>query len=143
MGHSGGFENLKQNGINTDSLAPEALEVLNQLMKDGDIFPEVIMRKAVEELMASDPLFNEAELDREASINREYVEQPVFDIPEEKQAYIKEFISLHTDAVKDEIMTNPNKYYTQDLLSGKKIVQSDYYGEKAQNQGTDQPDTRA
>ncbi len=130
--------NLKSLDINVEGIDNESLIILNKLTSGRqDLFPKVILRKAVEELMASDPLFNEDKLDREARIDREYVEQPAFGTPEAKRAYIDELISLYPDAVKDEIMNNPNKYYTEDIFQ-------DYAGfEKTKEQGIAQPDTRA
>jgi|SRR3989344_2931030 len=120
--------------IEVDFLSSESLMVFNKLAKANNIFPVVVLRRAVEEIMKDDSLFNEDKLSREASKDREYIERSPFNTPEEKLAYEDEFIASHSDILKGEIAGDPDKYYTEDLL---------LYGEKVQNQGTDQPDTRA
>lgn len=129
---------LRLLNINVKGITDESAMIFDRLTENKqNLFPEVILHKAVKELMASDPLFNEEKLDRAASVGREYIEQPVFDTPEAKQAYIDEFLSLYSDAAKDEIMTNPNKYYTKDIFQ-------DYAGiEKTTEQGITHPNTGA
>ena len=119
--------------IGVDSLNPESLMVFNRLAEANNVFPIVVLRKAIEEIMKDESLFNEDKLSHEASKDREYIEQSPFNAPEEKLAYEDEFIASHPDVLKEEIAGDPNKYYTEDLLS---------YGE-TQNQESARSDTRA
>ena len=121
--------------IEVDSLNPESLMVFNRLAEANNIFPVVVLRRAIEEIMKDDSLFNEDKLSHEASKDREYIEQSPFDTPEEKLSYEDEFIASHPGALKEEIVGDPNKYYTEDLLFND-------YGE-TNNQETARPDTRA
>lgn len=110
---------LESVGINTKGISNESLIILDKLTRsevEADLFPEVILHKAVEEIFKDDPLFNESKLDRKASADRDYIEQPAFDTSEDKQVYVKEFLELHLDAAKDEIIKNPNKYYTEEFF---------------------------
>ncbi|MEK7098075.1 MAG: hypothetical protein AAB906_04470 [Patescibacteria group bacterium] len=110
---------LESVGINTKGISNESLIILDKLTKSGavaDFFPKIILDKAVEEIFKDDPLFNESKLDLKASVDREYIEQPAFNTPEEKQTYITEFLGLHLDTIKDEIIKNPNKYYTEEFF---------------------------
>lgn len=115
---------LESVGINTKEISNESLIILDKLTRseaDADLFPEIILDKAsekiIEETMKDNPSFNDELLTHKASIEREYVDdQTAFDTPEEKQAYVKEFSELHPDEAKDEIMKNPNKYYTEEFF---------------------------
>lgn len=108
---------LKSLDIDIDGISHGSLIILDKLTNSkADLFPKILLRKAVEEIFKDDPLFNENKLDRKASVDREYLEQPAFDTPEEKREYVNEFIELHLDVAKNEIMKNPNKYYTEEFF---------------------------
>lgn len=87
--------------INVDSLNQDVLTALNDCVeKYHDPFPEQVMKQGVKEMMKINPYFHTFRDDKG-----------------EEETYVKEFIKLYPDQIKEMIAADPDRFY-KDGVSG-------------------------
>lgn len=85
--------------INIDSLNQDTLIALNECVeKYHDPFPEQVMTQGVKEIMRINPYFHTLRDDKG-----------------ETETYVKEFIKLYPDQVKEIIAADPDRFYKEDV----------------------------
>jgi len=83
--------------INIDSLNWDTLNALNDCVeKYHDPFPEQVMTQGVKEMMKINPYFHTFRDDKG-----------------EAETYVKEFIKLYQDKIKEMIAADPNRFYKE------------------------------
>ena len=81
--------------INVDSLNQDTLNALNDCVeKYRDPFPEQVMTQGVKEMMKINPYFHTFRDDKG-----------------EAETYVKEFIKLYPDQIKEMIAADPDRFY--------------------------------